>query len=153
MKTFFLSFMCIIMLTGCNDDDSSPAPFEPVTITPILISKNYLSGGENIPQQSTVISNQTDWNNLITQMNSINNVSNNFTEINIDFTNYIILLVLDRVRPTTSYTINIVSIIEYEENIIVDFTATGDPLNGFTGIRQPYHIVKIRRSSKPVIFQ
>ncbi len=152
MKTLFLTLLALLTLNSCDDNEENTS-FTPVTITPILISKNYLSGGENIPQQNTVISNQTDWNNLITQMNSINNVSNNFTEINIDFTIYNIVLVLDQVRPNTSYEINIDSIIENEENITIDFTTTGDPMTGFNALRQPFHIVKIPRSPKPVIFQ
>ncbi|MGL2962772.1 protease complex subunit PrcB family protein [Flavobacterium sp. RSB2_4_14] len=152
MKTFYLTFILLITLNGCSSDNSSD-PFVPVTITPVLISKNDLSGDENIPQQNTVVSNQTDWNNLITQMNSINNVSNNFTEINIDFSMFEVIVVMSEVKPNSSYLINIDTVIENEDNITVNYTETGDPITGYTEMKQPYHIVKIPKSPKPVIFQ
>lgn len=152
MKTLFLSIILLITLNSCSNDNSSN-PFVPVTITPVLISKSYLSGDENIPQQNIVISNQSQWNSLINQMDSINNVSNNFLEINIDFSQFEIILVMSNIKPNTSYSINIDTIVEYENNITINYSETGDPNEGFNEVRQPYHIVKIPKSSKPVIFQ
>ncbi len=52
-----------------------------------LIAKENLhgNGAEGISEQNLIISDQTTWNDLITQMNSVNNVSDNFTETDIDF--------------------------------------------------------------------
>ncbi|MEM0541787.1 hypothetical protein WFZ85_04105 [Flavobacterium sp. j3] len=148
MKTFFLIFICIIMLTGCNDDDSSPAPFEPVTITPILIGKgNDITG---LTQISTRITNQTNWNLLLSSMNS---VSNTFTETTLDFVNYDVIAIIDSERPCTNFFVNIDAIIENEDNITVQFSRTGDINSCFNSMVQPYHIVKIPKSSKPVVFQ
>ena len=48
-----------------------------VNIEPILIAKDnlYGNGGEGISEQNLVISDQNTWIELISQMNSVNNVS------------------------------------------------------------------------------
>jgi hypothetical protein len=55
-------------------------------------------------------------------------------------------------RPDTGYSVNIDSVIENENNITVDFSVliSNDAFNAEV---QPYHIVKIPKSPKPVIFQ
>jgi hypothetical protein len=140
------------MLTGCNDDDSSPAPFEPVTITPVLIGKGFFSSQENLTPANLVITNQASWSQFLTQINTSYNYSSTFSETAIDFTTYQIIATIDRQRPDTGHSVNIDTVTENENDIIVNFSLqnSGD---GFTAIIQPYHIVKIPRSSKPVIFQ
>jgi hypothetical protein len=148
MKTFFLTFICIIMLTGCNDDDSSPAPFEPVTITPVLIGKGYTLD-ITITPGNLVISNQTQWDAFLISMGY---VTDNFINTTIDFNTEQVIAIVDAPRGSTAFSVNIDTIVENEDNITVDFSLlnSGD---GFTTSIIPYHIVKIPRSSKPVIFQ
>ena len=152
MKTLFLSFMCIIMLTGCSDDNNTSTPFEPVTINPVLIGKGFFSSQENLSPSNLVITNQTSWNQFLEQINIFYNYSSTFSETTIDFTTYQIIAVIDSQRPDTGHSVNIDTVIENENDITVDFSVlnSGD---GFTAMIQPFHIVKIPRSSKPVIFQ
>ena len=44
------------------------------------------------------MSNTSDWNNLMTQMNSVNNVTDSFSETNIDFNQFEIIAVFDSVH-------------------------------------------------------
>ena len=148
MRTFIYTIFILVLYTSCNDIDDSPTPFTPINITPVLIGKgNDITG---LTQISTRITNQTNWNLLLSSMNS---VSNTFTETTIDFVNYDVIAIIDSERPCTNFSININNIVENEDNITVQSSSSGDVNNCFTAIVQPYHIVKIPKSPKPVIFQ
>ncbi len=119
-----------------------------------LIGKGELSGAgdEGIPQQNIVISDSASWNNLKNQMDSVNNVSSTFTETDIDFSNFLILASFDQVRTTGGYSIDIKYVMENSccvtakvENVI--------PTGGVTAvITQPFHIVKIPKTNKQILF-
>ncbi|MEM0541790.1 hypothetical protein WFZ85_04120 [Flavobacterium sp. j3] len=147
MKTLFLSFLCIIMLTGCSDDDSAPAPFEPITIEPVLIGKGFST--DEITSGNFVISTQTDWDAFLINMDDIVGAPLN---TNVDFSLNEVIVVIDVLRPDTGHSVNIDTVIENENDITVNYSLM-DIGDGFTDTNQPYHIVKIPISSKPVIFQ
>jgi len=79
MKKNILIILLSIFVLGCSSDDDNP---EMTNIESTLIAKDnlYGNGMEGITQQNLIISDQTAWNDLIAQMNSVNNVSDNFTE-------------------------------------------------------------------------
>lgn len=146
MKTLILSTFFFLAISCNNSDDSNS--FVPQTITPVLIGKGVHSG--SALQSNLVITNQTDWLQLMNSLTSAN--TSNFTETNIDFNNFQLLVSIDGTRPNTGYSIDISNVIENTTNI----TATVSILNsgnGFTVLTQPFHIVKIPKSSKPVVFQ
>lgn len=146
MKTFFLIFTLFISLTSCSDDNT-PTPFEPITITPILIGKGFNSS--NIAPGNLVISNQADWDAFLISMEYY---SSFFINTPVDFSLYEVIAIVDSMRPDTGHSVNIDSVTENENDITVDFSVlnSGD---GYTVMGQPFHIVKIPRSPKPVIFQ
>ena len=147
MKTLFLAFILIITLNGCSKDNSSDT-FVPVNITPVLIGKgNDISG---LVQNNLRITNQPDWNSFL---NSMSSVSNTFSQTTIDFLNYDVIAIIDSERPCTNFSITIDTIIENEANVTVAYSSSGDINNCFTAIVQPYHIVKVPKINKPVIFQ
>jgi hypothetical protein len=82
-------------------------------------------------------------------MDSYNIVSTNFTEIDIDFNNYIIIAVFLEVKPV-NWLVEITNIMENEDNILV---SQEDTEGGFLTIDQPYHIVKIPITDKPIVFE
>jgi len=152
MKTLILSFVLFISI-GCNKNDDENS-FEPQTIEPVLIGKGDLltAFSSNPLQQNIIITNKTEWDNFIVGMNNPNNLSNNFTEINIDFNNFQIIAVFDNVKQTGGFSIDITNVVENPNNIVVTIKHL------FTGgdntiITQPYHIVKIPKTSKPIVFQ
>ena len=146
MKTLILSMLLFIALScNKNDDENS---FTTQTITPVLIGKGIHSG--NAVQSNLVITNQTDWLQLMNSLTTVN--TNNFTETNIDFNNFMLLVSIDGIRPDTGYSIDISNVIENPTNI----TATVSIVNsgsGFTVLSQPFHIIKIPKSTKPIVFQ
>lgn len=146
MKKIILTIITIITLSSCSNDNSTP-PFVPVTITPVLIGKgNFISG---LVQNNQKITNQTDWNTLLSSMSS---VSNTFSDLTIDFSNFDVIAIIDSERPCSSYSITIDTIIENEDNITITYSTSGANMDCYTVISQPYHLVKIPKINKPLIF-
>ena len=101
--------------------------------------------------QNVLINNQTQWDALLISMNEVNNVSATFTETNIDFSSFDIIAVFRNPISNSSSTVDITSIIENQVNRVV---TVQNLTNGISSdISQPFHIVKIPRSTKPVVFQ
>ncbi|MCL2130868.1 MAG: hypothetical protein FWH36_00205, partial [Lentimicrobiaceae bacterium] len=126
-------------------------PDEPPLDSLVLIAKGNLAGSEGIPKQNLVITTQTDWENLITAMNSVNNLTDSFAEINIDFSKYQIIAVFDEVKSEGGWSVDITDITEHSNGIRVSYAnlETGDSTSVVT---QPFYIVKIPASPKPVFF-
>ena len=153
MKTLILSLVLFFTLSCNNNDDNQSATNVATPITPTLIGKGELFipyNNINV-QQNINISNQTDWNNFIAVLGNSGNPSFILSETVIDFNNFEIIAVFDNVKPTGGNSIDITSIIENVDNISVTIQRlqSGDA----TVVTQPYHIVKIPISTKPVVFQ
>jgi hypothetical protein len=156
---YMLSFTMLCLTSGCDKSNNIQTRCEndgnPQTgiINFTLIGQGdlYGNGIENIPKQNVIITNQGDWTALINAMNTNNNNSDSFTEVNIDFHCYQILAVFDNVKLYTGYSIDITEVAATENEIIVTVQ------NLLTGgvnpaITQPFHIVKISKSSKEIVF-
>ncbi|MBA4155114.1 hypothetical protein [Flavobacterium sp.] len=162
MKNLILCFFSFIILS-CNDDDVEPVvtpPFVPVVIEPILISKRSINSTLDIVQQNTVFNSEINWNLLLNQFDApfisigLGNyfTESYFEETVIDFTNYTVIVVIDRIYGNGGHTIDITNITEFETTIVVtvENLQTG---NGSSVVTQPYHIVKIPKATKPIVFE
>ena len=162
MKKIILILISIVIVS-CNDNDDEPivVPFVPVTITSTMIGKrNDKAPTEGISQQNFVINDETNWTNIKNQMDApyiaigLGNyyTENNFEETTIDFANFTVIAVFDQVYGNGGHSIDITNITEYENNIVVtvENLLTG---NGSSVVTQPYHIVKIPRNPKPIVFE
>ena len=149
MKTLILTFSLFFMLS-CNNDDNN-SNFQSTVITFTEIGKGNLdgNGSENVSQSNLLINNQTDWQNLIDQMNSVNNISDNFTETTIDFDSYSIVAIFLEIKPT-GWEVSITNITENETNISVSIQETE---MDNTVITQPFHIVKIPKTNKEIVIE
>ena len=151
MKNNVLIILLFALTLSCNSDDDT-SEMTNVEFTLIARENLFGNGNEEIIQQNMVITNQNDWNSLIAQMNSENNVSDNFTEIDIDFSEFQIIAVFDEIKGNGGHILEF-SIMSNSENIIVnviDLVPDGD----VTGvITQPFCIVKILKSDLPIIFE
>ena len=85
-------------------------------------------------------------------MNSANNVSNSFTETNIDFSEYTVIAVFNQIKVNGGHSLEL-NIMSNSENIIVSVTNLGASGNATALITQPYHIVKIKNSDLPILFE
>ncbi len=136
-------------LISCSDDDSMLK-----TINFLLIGQGelYGNGVEGIAQSNLVINDTNTWNDLMVKMNSVNNVTNDFTETNIDFDQYQVIAIFDQIYGSGGHSIDIKKITENETNVIVKVE---NLLNGDDTlvITQPFHIVKISKSEKLIVFE
>ena len=147
MKTIILILSLFISL-GCNNSDPQ-TPFQSTEITFTEIGKGALFGNgvENISQTSFLINNQTEWQNLMNQMDSVNNISDTFPETNIDFETYSIVAVFLEIK-SNGWEVVINTIIENEDNITI---STQETEFVSTVITQPFHIVKIPKTTKEIV--
>jgi hypothetical protein len=150
MRKNALVFLLLTLFISCSSGNN----YEMARIEYTSISKGnlYGAGNEGIVQQNMVITDQNSWNSLIVQMNSENNVSENFSEIDINFSKYKIIVIFDGVKPNGGHSIE-VSIMSNSENIIVNITKFAPEGNATAVITQPYNIVKIPTSELSIIFE
>ena len=149
MKTLIL-ILGIILTTSCSDDDNKSIT-QNTSISFTEIGKGALSGNgaEGISQSNIVITNSAEWQNMMIQMNSVNMVTNEFSQTNVDFSSYTVIAVFLEVK-TSGWQVEISDIIENEKNIVVSKT---EEKGVNSVITQPFHIVKIPVTSKPIVFE
>ena len=131
-----------------NDDDD----LNPINVTEIGQNNLYGSGEENILQQNLTISDTETWNDLLDKMNTANNESDEFTETDIDFEEFVVIAVFDKIYGNGGHSIDIIKITENENKVIVKIENImgGDATSIMT---QPFHIVKIPKTDKLIIFE
>ncbi|SHL75187.1 protease complex subunit PrcB family protein [Flavobacterium chilense] len=149
MKQIITFFSIIILLTGCSNDNNSNQS----NITFSVIAQKDLSPSEQKPISETkvTIKDAQSWNAFTTKLNVVNEETKFFSETNIDFTKYQIIAVIDQKYGNGGHSIDITQIIETRNKIFVNVEKlhTG---NLTSVITQPYHIVKIAKSEKKVVF-
>ena len=148
MKTLITNFF-LLLLISCNNS-TEIQNLTNQTITPVLIGKSSISNPEP-PLQNTLIINQMQWNQLLASLNAVKNVSINFTETNVDFNNYDVIAVFRNPISNTTSSIDITNVTENQTNRIVTVQKLRDGISA--DVAQPFHIVKIPKSTKPVVFQ
>lgn len=152
MKNLIL-LIVLILTIGCSKSAENPAEINsvPQTISTSLIAKGSLMGSENISQQNVVFYNTATWNSILNSIDTFRLAQ--FTETtNIDFSLFQLIAVFDNVYGSPTYNINIVSVIENANNIIVTVQKVYEP-SAASVMDQKFHIVKIPKSIKPVVFQ
>lgn len=146
------------MLLSCSNIDD--------TFTPVVIAVTDISHGNNLTYNpdfqgiNIVVETSQEWEELKNQLDSFylqigwGNyfTNNNFSETEIDFNHYTVIACFDQIRETSGYEIEVSSIIEYEDTIVVTVTLSGDGGPGFETVH-PYHIVKIPKINKEIIFE
>jgi len=152
MKTKLFTLLILInlgLMTNCSKTDNVSNQIE---FKSIGQGNLYGNGQENIIKENLVISDSNSWNELIDKMNSVNNESDGFTETNIDFSNFIVIAVFDKIYGNGGHSIDITNITENENNVIikVENILKGDLTSVIT---QPYDIVKIPKNDKLTIFE
>jgi hypothetical protein len=153
-KKILLTFITFFLLTSCsNNEEVESSSFTPQNIPFTLIGKSYMFYPTNIDisPQKIVITNQTQWTNLLNQLNP-NLWGDPLVNTSVDFNSFYLIVVIDVVRPNTGFLVNITDVVEYENyiKVTVNSTYSGNVYNTPT---QPFHIVKIPIQSKPFVFQ
>ena len=151
MKTKAFIILLSLFLWSCEPMDNEP---NLLNFEPSVIAKDnlYGAGAEGIEEQKIIITDERTWKSLMAQMNSVNNVSDNFSETNIDFSQYVVIAVFDKVLTTGGHNLDLhVNI--YPESILVKVNTVGTGEIATTVMTQPFHIVKIPVSNLPIIFE
>lgn len=151
MKKILLLLIGLI-LTACSDDSTTVSQQEQ-NVAFQMVGKGNLYGNssENINQQNLVINTEAEWNALKAAMDAANNTTYQFTETEINFEVYQVIAVFDAVKMNGGWTIDVMDIGETQDNLRVnlDNVRTGDATAVIT---QPFEIVKIKRTGKPILF-
>tara|TARA_R110002051_G_scaffold160201_1_gene231671 strand:- start:46309 stop:46761 length:453 start_codon:yes stop_codon:yes gene_type:complete len=123
------------------------------TILSTLIAKGnlYGSGAEGIKAQNIVVSNQNDWDTLITKMNSVNTVTSGFSEVEIDFSVFDVVAVFGEVKGSGGFSLDL-NMTKNSENIVVAIKQNAPDRLSNSVMTQPFYIVKVRKSDLPIIF-
>ena len=143
--------LCIFLfgVLGCSSTIQPSKTLKKEEIVFSTISKGTLFGNgiEGILEEKFTIKNEKQWQVFLNKINSVNNVSSSFSEININFSNHNIICVFDTVRNTGGYAIEIERVFVEKKNLnIVYNKKEPGPMEMVTTIiTQPYHIVKIEK--------
>ena len=144
--------LCMVLqfAISCNQSEEEPI-LTPQTIIPVLIGKGSLFGTENIPEQNIVISNSANWNLILNSLTQWH-LSLLTETSNVDFNNFQLIAVFDKLYGSPSYEVSIVNILENAATIVVTIKKTRN-LSPLAFNDQKFYIVKIPKSPKPVVFQ
>ncbi|MBX2966132.1 MAG: protease complex subunit PrcB family protein [Cyclobacteriaceae bacterium] len=148
MRGITLLISSVLFLAFSCDKEGEPRVFEVAEI-----GKGNLTGIETewTPGKNMIITNQQDWAALINVMNAVNDVSSTFTETNIDFKRFQVIAVFEEIRYRDGHSIDITEVVEAESSIEVKVENL-EKGNSTPSVIQPFHIIKIPKSSRSVVF-
>ncbi|WP_430412611.1 protease complex subunit PrcB family protein [Kordia sp.] len=146
-------FLCVVslFLLSCDSDDSETTNTT-IETTLIGVGNLYIGSSQGVDEQNLIINNESEWNALITLFDAANDVSSTFTETDVDFTAFTVIVAIDQVRPNGGHLLDI-AVNANSENIVVTVTSLVPQGAATTVFTQPYHIVKIPKNTLPVIFE
>ena len=152
MKKSLILFIFSLFLWSCQSDDTTATSITPIETT--LIGKGNLYGGssQDMNQQNLVITNETELNDFLNLLDPVNNISGYFNETDINFTEFTLIIAIDEIRPSGGHELGI-DVNTDNEIIFVTVTSISPQGQATTVLTQPYHIVKIPKSTLPIIFQ
>lgn len=149
MKNIFYLATLFTLLVGCNNDDGGEQIFTPQVITPVLIAQSVSGMSFNFPNPAYIyFTNENEWEQFKADYWW---QSTNYPEAIVDFNEYIPIVCLDEGRPDSGFIININSITEYENNIVVDVEILYG--GGAHTPSRPFIAVKIPKTGKPIVFE
>lgn len=145
---FFLPLLALFFWSCSGDEDIEPKPLQQ-----FKIAQSFLASNELIPQQNLLITTSEEWEELKHQMQQVRgNVLEDFTETSIDFDEFQVIAIFDKVRPHTGFYIKAARIEETWESLEVSIE-TGNTEAGYTMLTQPFYILKIQKTNKQITFK
>lgn len=151
MKTIsfrLLTLFLVLVLFGCNKVDEGLQTETAIAFIEIGNNALYGNGQEGITQSNMIISNPTDWQNLMSQMNTINTATANFKETEIDFDEFTVIAIFLDVKGS-GWEIKIKEVVENENAIHI---STLETKYATTVMTQPFHLIKIPKTEKTIVF-
>lgn len=143
------SFLFFLIIVSCSKSEKENKSFVSLSIDAVNISKGIIDANISSQQPNFVIDDNTQWQLLLDNFNTSQpNITNNFSQTIIDFNNFQIIVVTQGFGSSSN--VKILSVIENVDNITL---TTERRLGYLEDYGYAYHIVKIPKSTKPVIFQ
>lgn len=149
-KVIVLAGLFLMGIACSSDDNKIERVFEPRQVEMETVAQGDYFGGSG-QQEFLVIREQKEWSDLIHNSNISSYISNPLSST-IDFTQFEIVVVADTEKLPGGRSIDVVNIIEHEENILVRVDALTKG-NEALQKNSPFHIVKIPKLLKPVVFE
>lgn len=147
IKLYLVYWITFIIVTACNNDDDY---FQSHTITSGVVLKDFVylaSPQQPVALYHQVIYEEENWVVLLTAMG----YEESDIEININFNSEQLLVALYHGATSSGTTVDMTAITEYEDAIKV--TVENLHIGTTTDVAQPFEIVKIPKTNKPIVFQ
>tara|TARA_Y100000815_G_scaffold248595_1_gene249829 strand:+ start:307 stop:759 length:453 start_codon:yes stop_codon:yes gene_type:complete len=146
-----LGIVILLLAVNCKSTENKAKMVEENVI---LIGEGnlYGSGSEGIEQQNLVITSESEWKELLTKMDSVNKVSDSFSQTEIDFSKYSIIAVFDAVKNSGGHSLEL-DINETKNKVLVKVKRKSPEGMATMVMTQPYYIVKIPESETPIVFE
>jgi len=149
MKKLVFLFVSSLFILSCTNDDTAETAQDPMEFE--VLFQSALTGDQLTPSPYgyvvTSLEDLYDMNNLFIQGVYQTDI---FSET--DFDTYYLLYVLDRYKPDSSYYIEVNSVYENSNNVDVNITSDSTDGIAFQQPMQPFTVVKIPKTSKPINF-
>lgn len=149
MKNLLLILIIGVVLHSCKEETD----YVDVSFSVIADRELYGAGDEGIVEENLVITSETDWNEIWTKLNSVNDESSHFTDTTFNFNEQDVIGLFDQVQNLTGYDISINEIRMFESEVQVHYSKSNPGDNG-TGqaLMQPYQFVVVEKSNLPYVF-
>ena len=150
-----LIFLALIGLTSCGaikegEIIEAANIATPVEFTVVKSGQLHGAGGENIERGIVLVDSEASWKALKSKMNSSNQVIQDET---VDFSTDMIIGYFDKVRGSGGYSVEIVSITETAQEIVVIYKPTSPSGDAIDIMTQPYTLVSIPQTMKGIRLQ
>ena len=135
-----------VMLTSCPNKNQENSQ-DDNSFTSLY--KGRMNGSGDVNQQNKVISSVKEWEQIVSKLVISNN---NITEV--DFSKNTLLVLIDKVRNTGGFSVEVENIKTKEGKIIVTIKHSGPkPTDMVTmAIEQPFQVIQINKTNKEIIF-
>lgn len=146
----------IFAVSACNDkeeetsgNDDFPKAVEFTTIGKCAM---YGDGSEGFSKEDLVITSQTEWEEITAKFGNPYCGVDDFRTMEIDFSAYQVIAIIEEVKPHGGYDIDITAITEYVDKIVVDVVTTSS-VPALDVMTQPSHLALIPTSDKKIVFE
>jgi len=150
MKTILLTLLTLLTLS-CTKSEQPILLQPPHAVTPILVGKGTLFHNPNslvLNEQYSVITDNAAWTALLEKINSWDLMIGSMGDTTVDFTTDEVIFAIEAKNSGT--TVDIFEVFESSSTIYVTVLNLQKSL--VSDVALPFHIVKIPKSTKPVVF-
>jgi hypothetical protein len=151
MKKIIMVLSIAFLLPNCQDDDvivtNEPVIIEFQEVKKLMHTVPVLSPVSGIGNE--YIMNSAAEFNILTAFYT----PSIFADVEIDFTQSTVIAVIDDYRTGPYYDINIASITQTDNTVLVSVDKTSEPSELVGVVNQPAHIVRIPKTTLPVVFE